>query len=122
MSKIGIDIVDMERLTPQMVDRIRVRVFSKSEISEMEALRNPRRRIEYFAGRFAAKEAFFKALGIGIFNAYLDQVEVLADENGKPVIKVSNSVRNTYLSEYGNFLVSISHDGHYAVAVVLLEK
>ena len=122
MSKIGIDIVDMERLTPQMVDRIRMRVFSKGEIAEMEALRNPRRKMEYFAGRFAAKEAFFKALGIGIFNAYLDQVEVLADESGKPFLKVSDSVKRAYMSAYGEFSVSISHDGSYAVAVVLLEK
>ncbi len=122
MSKIGIDIVDMERLTPQMIDRIRMRVFSKSEIAEMEALKNPRRRIEYFAGRFAAKEAFFKALGIGIFNTVLDQVEVLADETGRPYLRVSETVRSAYIGEYASCSVSISHDGSYAVAVVLLEK
>ncbi|HNW45788.1 MAG TPA: holo-ACP synthase [Thermotogota bacterium] len=122
MSKIGIDIVDMERLTPQMIDRIRMRVFSKSEIAEMEALKNPRRRIEYFAGRFAAKEAFFKALGIGIFNTVLDQVEVLADETGRPYLRVSEAVRSAYIGEYASCSVSISHDGSYAVAVVLLEK
>ena len=92
------------------------------EIAEMEALKNPRRRIEYFAGRFAAKEACFKALGIGIFNTVLDQVEVLADETGRPYLRVSETVRSAYIGEYASCSVSISHDGSYAVAVVLLEK
>jgi phosphopantetheine--protein transferase-like protein len=81
-----------------------------------------RRKIEFFAGRFAAKEAFFKALGIGIFNQYLEQVEIVNTPEGKPEIIVSPQLKECHLKDVQHILLSISHDGDYAVAVVLLEK
>ena len=72
------------------------------------------RKIEFLAGRFAAKEAFSKAYGTGIGNSFsfLD-IQVENDEKGKPFFR--------YPQENGVHL-SITHSAEYAVAQVIIEK
>jgi len=74
-------------------------------------LKTEKRKIEYLAGRFAAKEAFVKALGTGIGEVSFQDIEILSS-GGKPVCN------------YKDFKchVTISHTDEYAVAFVLLEK
>jgi len=112
---IGIDIVELDRIekilirTPKFVDRI----LTIAEKLEFETLSNSRK-IEFLAGRFAAKEAFAKAVGTGIGSewSFLD-IEVKKDERGKPYI-VSNLNHTVHLS--------ISHSKQFAVAQVVLEE
>ncbi|WP_246945322.1 holo-ACP synthase [Bacillus pinisoli] len=112
---IGIDIVEIKRIetllekTPKFVDRI----LTEGERSVWNTLTD-RRKYEYLAGRFAAKEAFSKAMGtgIGVGLQFID-IEILQDEKGKPYIAkpLENGVH-----------LSISHSKDYAVAQVIIES
>ena len=102
MYKIGVDIVHIPRMEKGIEsDSFIKKVFTESEIIYCKTA-------ESYAGIFAAKEAYFKALGTGI-KFPLTDVEVLHDNNGKP-----------YLSKIDRSDLSISHDGEYAVATVIL--
>lgn len=103
MYKIGTDIV--------LISRIEKSIKSESFLKQVftEAEREYCKRTESFAGIFAAKEAYFKALGTGL-QFPLRQVQVLHDANGKP-----------YIDGVENCDLSISHDGEYAIASVIVE-
>lgn len=112
---IGVDITELDRMETliERQPRLKERILTEKEILIFDGL-NGRRRIEYFAGRFAAKEAFSKAYGTGIgkYLSFLD-IEISADDKGKPVISkpFSNGVH-----------LSISHSRDYAVAQVIIER
>lgn len=98
--KVGIDLVKISRFKKAAMGELG-KVFLKSELEQ-----NPR--AESLAGIFAAKEAFFKAIG-----KKGDWLSVCIDKqpSGKPVV----------LSAKGKAEVSISHDGEYAIAIVLIK-
>lgn len=101
MSKIGVDIVEISRMEKSIKnERFLKKVFTEQEIEYCKS-------VQSFAGIFVAKEAYFKALGTGITYPITD-VEVFHNENGKPYLNVNSTD------------LSISHDGNYAVAVVLI--
>ncbi|MED3552426.1 holo-ACP synthase [Cytobacillus praedii] len=115
ISGIGIDIVELSRIRriylrqQKFVDRILT-------VNEKEIFYNltEDRKTEYLAGRFAAKEAFSKAIGTGLGGSlsFLD-IEIVKDKNGKPFIsKPFNE----------GVHLSISHSKEYAVAQVVIEK
>ncbi|ARK28608.1 holo-ACP synthase [Halalkalibacter krulwichiae] len=113
---IGIDIVELNRIEdvlnrqPKFVDRI----LTDSEKNTYLTLSN-RRKIEFLAGRFAAKEAFVKAVGTGISASYSwRDIEVKKEANGKPYVIASGLTDQVHLS--------ISHSKMYAVAQVLIES
>ncbi|CAH0237867.1 holo-ACP synthase [Peribacillus simplex] len=111
---IGVDITELDRMETLInrQPRLKERVLTESEILIFEKL-NGKRKIEYFAGRFAAKEAFSKANGTGIGKhlSFLD-IEIISDDKGKPVISKPFS-EGVHLS--------ISHSRDYAVAQVVIE-
>ena len=111
---IGVDITELDRMETLInrQPRLKERILTESEILIFEKL-NGRRKVEYFAGRFAAKEAFSKANGTGIGKhlSFLD-IEIISDDKGKPVISKP-------LSE--GVHLSISHSRDYAVAQVVIE-
>lgn len=103
---IGVDLVDLRRLDNP--DRLAKKVLSKNEL-ELYLSRDDK--INFLGGRFAAKEAFLKALGQGLGQIPLQSIEVLyRGPNQAPYIFYQNV-------EYD---VSISHDGDYAIAVVCI--
>ncbi len=102
MFSIGTDIVRISRIDKS----IKSARFLESVYTENE--REYCKSAESFAGLFAAKEAYFKALKTGI-NARLNTVEILHNENGSP-----------YLNGIADSDVSISHDGDYAIATVII--
>ncbi len=102
MFKIGTDIVKISRIE-KSIERAS---FLKDVFTEKEA--EYCKTSQSFAGIFAAKEAYFKALGTGI-NTRLKNLEVLHNESGKP-----------YFNGIDNCDLAISHDGDYAVATVIL--
>ncbi|MDM5219972.1 holo-ACP synthase [Peribacillus sp. RS7] len=112
---IGVDITELDRMETLInrQPRLKERILTEKEISIFEKL-NGRRKVEYFAGRFAAKEAFSKAYGTGIGKhlSFLD-IEITSDEKGKPVISKPFS-EGVHLS--------ISHSRDYAVAQVVIER
>lgn len=75
----------------------------------------------HFAGRFAAKEAVVKALGIGFSQGVTwTDVEIINDSLGKPVVHLSDKLK--VLFNNPSILVSISHSNDYATAVAVWQK
>ncbi|HUV30598.1 MAG TPA: holo-ACP synthase [Acidobacteriota bacterium] len=120
---IGIDDVDVERLRRRLGDTggLKERVFTPREIEYCESRRSS---AQNFAARFAAKEAFMKAVGTGWRDGLkFTDVEVVNNEKGKPEL-VLHGVAKRLVDESGitNVQVSLSHIRDVASAVVALEK
>lgn len=112
---IGLDITEIDRVRrlDGKSSKFRERVLTERELSEY-ALLSENRKVEFLAGRFAAKEAFGKANGTGIGKACSFQdIEIRKDAKGKPGI---------YFRELEIGLVSITHTKEYAAAQVLLQS
>lgn len=118
MYRIGTDIIDISRIKKSLSnENFKIRVFSKNEISMIDKKKNP---YESYAGNWAAKEAFSKALGTGVRGFALTEVEVLRNELGKPYIKLSGNAKAASDGFY--FDVSISHTSTLATATVIAYK
>ena len=107
--KIGVDIIDLERLNLDHVHFIE-NVLTKNEYQVFLSLQTKQRQLEFLGGRFAGKEAYMKALGKGIGSISFHDIEILNHEDGSP-----------YLNDQ-NAQISISHEQKYAVAFVIIEK
>lgn len=118
---IGIDIVEIQKIEEStQSEAFQRRVFTFEEVKSVECYKD---KAEHFAGKFAVKEAFMKAIGAGIRQeVWFTQIEVLNDESGRPQVKVSGEAGKR-LDESGakRIHVSISHSGDLAVALVILE-
>ena len=120
---IGIDIIEIkrfERALERWGRRLHERVFTPGELSVCLAKAHPGR---HLALRFAAKEAFLKALGIGMFRGVAwNEIEISNDPLGRPHLKVQGAAEKC-CQEKGiqEIFVSISHEDEYGVAHVLLE-
>jgi holo-[acyl-carrier protein] synthase len=122
---IGTDVVEVERIAQKLTSRpgFVEMVFSEKEIAYCKKQTHT---AESFAARFAAKEAFLKALGTGMEATFeLSQIEVLNYENGKPYMVISDNLTKI-LHEKGigkSFVIhiSLSHTKQMATAVVVLE-
>ena len=110
---IGVDISSPERFEG-MGEKLLSRMFTESEISKA-----PSRSAEYFAVRFAAKEAFAKALGTGIVGFSLTEIEILEDDKGKPYFSLSGRAKE--LASSLTLHLSMSHEREAAVAMVVAE-
>ncbi|OEH93064.1 holo-ACP synthase [Bacillus solimangrovi] len=110
---IGLDIVEIERIKRMMEkEKFILRILTNREQEKFQKLQG-HRRAEFLAGRFAAKEAFAKALGTGIGTELSFQdIEILNEKNGKPVL---------YHSGTANVHLSITHSHEYAAAQVIIE-
>ena len=122
---IGTDIVNIKRMENSLKKHglsFRNRVFSKKEISYCEKKKN----YSYFyAKRFAAKEAFTKALGTGIRKGVtLKNIEVSNNVHGKPSIllkgDLSNYLKKKVKSKKYDIHLSLSDDKPWAQATVII--
>lgn len=121
---IGTDIVQISRIdtvVKRWGDRFLKRVFTESEIEYCLHKARPAAR---FALRFAAKEAFVKALGAGFRNGLsFRQIEVTKDSDGQPHLGLyATSKAMCENLGINSTFVSLSDDGQYALATVILEK
>lgn len=117
----GIDIMDLRRLDENKIERLKNKVLTKKEAESLSAIKALKRRKEFFSGRFCAREAFYKATGRGVRDYELNSIEVSADENGKPFLRVPDEQLSFYFSTDCRILLSITHDGEYTVAGVIVE-
>ena len=123
---IGSDIVNISRikkLYEQFGDRFINRVFSEAEIKN--AQNKSVHKIAYFAKRFAAKEAFIKALGTGFRNGLrFKDVEILNDLLGKPEIHLHAVAKEKLASKVkkSKIHLSLSDDEPFAQAFVVIES
>jgi holo-[acyl-carrier protein] synthase len=116
---VGTDIIEISRLNgPVSKPRFLERVFSERECEYV--LRKGGGAARTAAGIFAAKEAFGKAVGTGVFPNTLKIIEILHDEKGKPYLELGGEFAEIYRGM--KFCVSISHCEHYAVATVIAYK
>ena len=120
---IGTDIIEIGRVEEKLArtEGLKKRVFTPREIAYCES---KARSAQHFAARFAAKEAFLKAIGTGWSRGYrFVDIEILNNEQGKPELVLTGKVKD-FCEENGitGFHVSLSHIRVVAKAVVVLER
>lgn len=120
---IGIDLIEVERVAEKIGKNngFKELVFSKNEIDYCEALKN---KYEHFAARFAAKEAFLKALGTGWQgDTAFNEIEIFKNRDGKPgIIFLGKTAITMAEIKEKKIFVSISHIQSMATAVVIIEN
>jgi holo-[acyl-carrier protein] synthase len=121
---IGIDIVEVYRIreTVARTPRFTERVFTEKERAYCEA--KGAAAAQSYAARFAAKEAFLKALKTGWRGLITWQdMEILNDDQGVPTLKIKGEARKFLENSGANQIhLSMSHTTEHAVAQVILEK
>lgn len=120
MKGIGVDIVEISRIK-RMVDRwgnrFAQKVFTPREIELCEKKPNF---VHSLAARWAAKEAFAKAIGTGWDAAFRwKEIEILSDLKGKPIVYLAKSMKAATAGS--PVLVSLSHSNEYAIAIVMID-
>lgn len=118
---IGIDIVRTSRLDSWLNDEgLLERFFHPEERAAVFGRGSDK--VLSLAARFAAKEAFGKALGTGLMHFNLREVQVRNDELGKPDMVLHGRARTAFEAMGGvNVFVSLAHERDNAVAVVVIE-
>jgi holo-[acyl-carrier protein] synthase len=120
---VGIDLVRVERLGKSFArwgERFTMRVFTSDELAACAGRKN---RANCLATRFAAKEAFVKALGRGMRSpVFWTDIQVQNNDLGKPEICLSSRALE-FCRDLGirSWHVSMTDDGEYGAAVVILE-
>lgn len=123
---VGSDILKnsrIERLLNIYRNRFLKRIFTSIEISLIESLNN-KKQILYISKRYAAKEAFAKAMGTGIGKELSFQdIEILSEKNGKPYFKLSDLLLKKLQKTYGRVVahLSMSDEEEYSQAFVVIE-
>ncbi len=122
---IGVDIIKNQRVKNLINNKIFIkRTFGKNEIKFSKKISN---KVSYFAKRFAAKEAFAKALGTGFRNKLnFKDIEVLNDKLGKPFYSKSKKINSIIYKQLKikkyNLFLSISDEKDYSIAFTILQK
>jgi len=123
ISGIGIDTVDIARFR-RFLDEgnqaIIARLFNQEERDRCSARKDA---ASCYAARFAAKEAFLKALGSGLRDGISwHDMEIVNNESGKPELLLAGRARELFEKQgLSAVFLSLSHDGGQAVAMVVLE-
>lgn len=119
----GIDIIEVDRVKNQISKNngFKEEIFTKREIDYCESKKN---KAQHYAARFAAKEAFFKAIGTGWRNGMsFIEIEIVNNELGKPEIVLHGKTKIFSKEQLiSNVHVSISHLKKTATAIITLEK
>jgi len=122
---IGVDIVQNSRIKKSITNKnFLLRIFTNDEINKSKKIKN---KTAFFSKRFAAKEAFSKALGTG-FRETLNfkDISITNNKNGKPSIKINRKLHNFINKKFKtkkiNVLLSISDESEHSIAFVILEK
>ena len=121
----GVDIVENKRVQKLIRNKLFIeRTFGKKEIVFSK---NKVNKVNYFAKRFAAKEAFAKSLGTGFRNNLnFKDIEILNDKMGKPYFfrskKIDKIIKKKFKIKKYNLFLSISDEKNYSAAFAILQK
>ena len=119
----GIDLVKIERIEKiikRWGNNFNCRIFTPLERDYCEKKKD--NKYQSYAGKFAAKEALLKALGLGLRGANWKEIEIKNDELGQPIIDTSGKLKNIASTRGVNkYFVTISHTKEYAISQVILE-
>ena len=119
---IGTDITKISRIKKLLKNKKFVkRLFSKNEIKRSE---NKVNKANYYAKRFAAKEAFVKAIGIGVSKGIsFNEIEIFNLQSGKPEINLIGKTKiivKKILKKKFNTFLTLSDDDPFAIATVVI--
>ena len=121
----GVDIIQNSRIKNLIRNKkFILRVFSKNEIDESKKTKN---KANFFAKRFAAKEAFVKSIGLGFRKGInLKDICVHKDKLGKPNIVLNSKVKKVLSKKFSSnrfkIFLSLSDEKDYSIAYVILNK
>ncbi|HUT15435.1 MAG TPA: holo-ACP synthase [Anaerolineae bacterium] len=117
MISVGVDIIEIERVQRAIWrwnERFLNRIYTRAELAFCKG------RIPELAARFAGKEAISKALGTGLIGISWQEMEVLADAWGKPLVRLHGRAEDrAVLLGLREFAISLSHSRDHAVALVV---
>lgn len=120
---IGTDIIEVKRVEKIVASgrQYLETIFTEKEMEYCEA---KARKSEHFAVRYAAKEAFLKALGSGWRDGLaFSDIEIINDELGKPQVFLHGEVKRVYNHhQIQQTSISLSHTKEIAIAVIILEN
>ena len=122
---IGVDIVNNNRLKKLIKNKTFIeRIFTNYEQKSSKTLKN---KLNYYSKRFAAKEAFSKATGLGISkNLHFKNIEIKKNNKGKPSININKLTKNYLKKKFKvksfKTKLSISDEKNYSIAYVIIEK
>ena len=117
---IGNDIIEIERIEKAISkEGFKAKVFTQREIENIVKRGN---RAETYAGIFSAKEAISKAIGTGVREFSLTDLEILNDDLGKPYVIVSDKLNKIIQRKKENYQIeiAISHSKKYATAMAII--
>jgi holo-[acyl-carrier protein] synthase len=122
---IGVDIIENNRIKKSIQNnKFKTRVYSSNELKLSKNVKN---KVAYFSKRFAAKEAFSKALGTGFSeNLNFKDIEIVSDKKGKPKYaknkKIIKIVQKNYKIKKFNSFLSISDEKDYSTAFAIIQS
>ena len=117
---IGNDIIEIERVEKAILtEGFKAKVYTQREIENIIKRGN---RTETYAGIFSAKEAISKAIGTGVREFSLTDLEILNDDLGKPYVIVSDKLNKIIQRKKENYQIeiAISHSKKYATAMAII--
>ncbi len=120
---VGTDIIDILRVKKLLKKntKFKKKVFSVKEIIHCESQSN---KIASYSKRFAAKEAFAKALGTGISNGIsFNEISIINNKNGAPFIELlrkTKTIVNNLIKRKYKIYLSLSDEKKYALAMVII--
>ena len=121
----GVDIIENKRINSSLKSKVFIeRIFTKNEIIQSKKINN---KINFFAKRFAAKEAFVKAIGTGFRNNInFKDIEIKNNKKGQPLISISNNLKfflrkKFNINKYKIYL-SLSDEKKHSIAFVIINK
>ena len=121
----GVDIVENKRIKKSIINKKFItRIYSKSEINDSKKVRN---KDIFFAKRFAAKEAFVKALGTGFRKGInFNDISVKNKKLGKPELhitkKIKRIIKNKFKLNKFKIFLSLSAEKKHSIAFVIINK
>ena len=122
---IGVDIINNERIKFSLRKKNFIkRIFSQNEIKFSKKIKQ---KSNYFAKKYAAKEALSKALGTGFRdNLNFKDIEILNDRIGKPYYfkskKITNIINKKFKTKRYNLFLSITDEKEYSIAFTILQR
>jgi holo-[acyl-carrier protein] synthase len=119
---VGIDVVHVKRMERWLLNsKLLERYFHPEEIES--AASRGKSTAQSLAVRFAAKEAFGKALGTGLAGITLKDIAVLNRYGGKPEMKLSGTARDALVKSGADSVhISLTHERETAIAMIVLER
>jgi holo-[acyl-carrier protein] synthase len=122
---IGVDIIENKRIKNSLKNlKFKKRIYSTKELAQSSLYKN---KVGFFSKRFAAKEAFAKALGTGFSgNLNFKDIEIVNDKKGKPYYlkskKISKIIHKNFNIKKYNCFLSISDEKDYSTAFTIIQS